>query len=257
MSHTFAVEGKQVRITLPVIPEDAPKGAFPSWTGNHSIRYAGFNIVDGKHVPYVCDVTNIQITVTAQADLALPPDYIPTARMPDIPRHIQDVFQQVYVEQRQVAEQAFRHWRDVLRWKTLDGSLGRPQIVHHGHEQTVRDALTGTKVFSGVIALSGLIDAREGLDQPKWEHIQNLLATNTQAPIWFDFLFQGEYRRELGDVTEAVVNFAISCELLIRQLFVLYRSTDLRHRFALTRPRTLGRSDWRGPERASGSRAAR
>src|SRR3954470_14731380 len=45
MSHTFAVEGKQVRITLPVIPEDAPKGAFPSWTGNHSIRYAGFNIV--------------------------------------------------------------------------------------------------------------------------------------------------------------------------------------------------------------------
>ena len=40
-------------------------------------------------------------------------------------------------------------------------------------------------------------------------------------------------------------------------LMLLYRSTDLRHRFALTRPRTLGRSDRRGLERASGSRAAR
>ena len=37
---------------------------------------------------------------------------------------------------------------------------------------------------------------------------------------------------------------------------VLYRSTVLRHRFALTRPSASGRSDCRGPERASYSRVA-
>jgi hypothetical protein len=218
MSHAFTIEGKQVRITLPHIPEHATKGAFPSWTGNPSISYAGFKIVNGEHVPTVCHVDDVQLTLTAQADFDLPCDYVPTVPIPDMPDDIQQIFESLYMEHRQVAEHAFRYWRDVLRWKTLDGSLGRPPIVHQGLKHTVRDALADKVVFGGVIALQGFVDSREGVDRLKWTEIQNVFDTGAQVPVWFDFLFQGEYRRELGDFTEAVINFAIACELLIRRL---------------------------------------
>ena len=65
MSHTFVVEEKQVRVDLPSIPENQITGAFPSWTGSRSISYTGFEIVDGEHVPYVCSVDDVQVTVTA------------------------------------------------------------------------------------------------------------------------------------------------------------------------------------------------
>jgi hypothetical protein len=217
-SHTFPYMGKQITVKLPSIPKNP---SFSEWHGDHKIRPVGWQRTEnGEHLLKACLVESVEVRVDGETDVSVPEDYLASRERADLPEATAKKLQDIIEAHDEITAHAFTHWRDVMRSKTLDGSLGRAVTSWQARHPIVWDSLTNRYVYTGIIKMGGVFDSSDGMKDAQWTEIEALLAAGARMPVWFDFLFQGEYRNHLGDRVEAVVNFAIACELLIRRLFL-------------------------------------
>jgi hypothetical protein len=122
-------------------------------------------------------------------------------------------------EHSELAVDAFRYWLSVLRWKAGAGHIGEPQVKASDHSiggAALQDSASGRRFWLQPHYISA--QGSKVITPSEWQLAKRALMESKLAPIWFDFVFQGEQRINNHDLTGAVLSLAIALEAIIRGL---------------------------------------
>jgi hypothetical protein len=204
--HTFRCDGMEVTIQLPDYSSLAEDRRFRPDNDTYVVISG---IENGHSIPLSCFVRLVQISLVSNNEIPIP----------EVEGARGIVFYPIAAAHNAVASKAFDYWIDMLRWKLLDSHIGRPIVSNIAQSAQVLDMNTGQQLYGGPMRPPPVTYQDNGITIEQWNIVQSALGSELHMPIWFSFLFQGEYRLALGERTEVTVNFAIACDLLIRRLY--------------------------------------
>jgi hypothetical protein len=115
------------------------------------------------------------------------------------------------------AVRAFDNWLRVLRWRSLNwsiGRLGRDQRASWG--TYLREKGTHRLLAAGVHYFFASSDRPFTIEL--WSDIQATLERGRTSPLFYDLYFDGQEHLAEEDFRRAVVDFANACEVLLKTL---------------------------------------
>ena len=115
------------------------------------------------------------------------------------------------------AEAAIDYWFRVLRWKSRLGSIGRPLVrdSRTGWATYLLDKRSRQRLWAAPLTATALLATP--VTPPQWREAQRALTKGEQPPIYFDLYFDGVEHKKISDFQRSVVDFAVSCEVLMRK----------------------------------------
>lgn len=118
-----------------------------------------------------------------------------------------------------IANNSFRYWLRVLRWKTGLGLLGREisEDYDRQHDANTTDPRTGKYFGYGYGYL--MIPARQLVTRDHWNECHKLLKNRAEPPVWIDWILDGELLEANGNIRGAAANYAIACESYLLSTF--------------------------------------
>ncbi len=119
-------------------------------------------------------------------------------------------------------EQALDIWKRTLRWVSDRSGIGFSDIVTPIDKTSGRGIqLLRSSDDRLVLNHGGMISSnpRGEVSPAAWEMVGELLKDSIRPPIWIDYLHDACRQKIVGDFRSAVLNAAISCETVMRNLF--------------------------------------
>jgi hypothetical protein len=116
-----------------------------------------------------------------------------------------------------VGKAFYERWLRVLRWKVLDGSIGRIQQEPLSGFANITDWTTQQRIWGGGGSSDVFDTTRPKLTKPLWVETEQALQGGGGAPIYFDLLFDAEQQFEIGDLDLCVVQLAVACEVYMKE----------------------------------------
>jgi hypothetical protein len=220
LSHEFTFKNSLAKIELPSADN------LPKEITDESIRKSYDSILtiksyrkeDGRKIPTGVQVKSVDVTVCLNKTINLPEEVL--NRRPNPIDLLSDKQQsrldEIAESHRDVSFGAFDRWVRVLRWKSGDGAICRPEI--HGTESgwstyLLDDAMkrrfwikpdTISVYFHTPITLS------------EWHEVGEALKLGQESPIYIDSMFDGIEQFKVGNLQQSVVYLAVACEAFMR-----------------------------------------
>ncbi|WP_425406845.1 hypothetical protein [Hwanghaeella sp.] len=160
-----------------------------------------------------------------------------------------------------LANEVFRFWLRVMRWKTGEGLLGRVNLdmPDQAHGANVIDPRQNTSFGTGyghyVVSRNYLVTNSD------WQDARAALRKGDEPPVWANWIAEGKFSEANGNIQGAVAYYAIACEsFFLSEFFDAFptQTTDniidvvehhitgrmLIDRFAKPKWQGLSKSDW-------------
>ena len=213
--HEFNFDNNLVRISLPSqdkIPTERLTGDL--------LQYNTTRKINGIRVPDHYSVSAVDVTVKI-------PDQIPIPeKKPNIllinsddwsesqERHMNHLCTTYY----STAKKAFGLWIRVMRWKSNNSAIGRPEIM--GYESGWGTYLLANDTREHIWGKNdGYVIYREPtVTADQWESARNALEGCINPPLHIDLLFDGIEHQKVGDLRRAIIDLAVACEIYLRTL---------------------------------------
>lgn len=219
-THKFERAEKMVTIRLPTKGEiDRDTNLSPHKFGGISSYRLGSNgeREDATYAIYRV-IVSIQMSEIVRVPVELPTGVkTPYAALSDAD---QKAFKRNLKAYGPIANEAFRYWLRVMRWKTGEGLLGRGNLEEpdRTHSANVVDP-RNNKTFGtgyGMYTIRGEPLVR----QEHWTAVRPVLRKGTEPPVWAAWIAEGEVSEANGNIQGAVAYFAIACEsFLLAEFF--------------------------------------
>jgi hypothetical protein len=212
-SHRFQFKNYQVSVLLP------EQANFEVQEYDQAVVYS-WQEQDGKRMPVGIAVKSVDVKVQLVEDVSIPESMlqVPLNAYDLVSEEHQTRLNNLCYMYEDIAKEAFDLWIRILRWKTNNGSIGRPEVVgsSSGWGTYLLD-LEKEKpcwVSHGILTLPGI--AR--IDITTWDEVQATLLSGLEPPVFYELIFDAVEHMKIGDFQRAVIDTAVGCEAFIRQL---------------------------------------
>lgn len=170
--HRYNLEGFRVKVALPAkdkLGEEPNKGdrlSFDSWRE-----------IDGCKVPEFVWVHSVDVSIQSPKTISMPPEVLRQhANAFDLFTAEQQADLNKLTEQfKRIGKRALDVWVRTLRWKSNDGSIGRPEILdfRSGWSTYLRERKTKKSIWIATEAF--FVRGATALTLEKWKETQSLL----------------------------------------------------------------------------------
>lgn len=212
-SHTFPFDQKTIIVELPTT---AGISHDPNRRGRVEILVHKED--NGRRVPTCFAVNSIEILVRIPNQVEVPEQILnqPPNAYDDLSKDQQDQLEELATTHRSIAEKAFDLWVRSLRWKSNNGSIGRPEVLgaRSGWTTYLLDEATRHRFW----AATQVFEARSclGVTLEEWNEVERALSSGVEPPVFYDLMFDAEEHFRLGDLERSVVDAAVASETFMR-----------------------------------------
>lgn len=136
-----------------------------------------------------------------------------------VPRSQQEQLDALAEAHASIAEKAFNFWTRVLRWKSGDSGVGRPEVIGHksGWGSYLVAKSTRQRIWAHnqpeVFWIGQTVVTTE-----IWNTVALAVKSNMEPPIFIELMFDAVEHIRLGDLQRASVDMAVACECYLRTL---------------------------------------
>jgi len=218
LSHEFLFKNGQVKIQLPSADN------LPKEITDNSIRESRDSIVtirsyreqDGRKIPIGIDINSVDVQVCLNETITLPKEVLtrPPNQIDLLSEEQRDSLDQMGESYAKFANEAFDRWIRILRWKSNNGSIVRPEF--HGFESgsyLLNDA-TNRPVWRSPLIITMYI--ANPITLSIWHDIEATLKLGQESPVYIDSMFDGIEQSKVGNLQQSVVYLAVACESFMR-----------------------------------------
>lgn len=115
----------------------------------------------------------------------------------------------------------WRHWRKIARWSTNQYRIGLEDSQSNSYHELsfprICEKNTDFEIWSFPAILKIIRSAK--IDINSWSHIESVLRSELNPPLWFDYLVEAHMRLDRHDYTGCLISSVIACETLARTIF--------------------------------------
>lgn len=115
----------------------------------------------------------------------------------------------------EVANRAFDRWLKILRWKSNNRLIGRPDIQSpESGGSTLLNRATRKRLWLSPIRSTMYV--YDPITLSLWSEIEQTLNQGESSPVYIDSMFNGMEQFDLGNFQYSVVYLAVACEAFMR-----------------------------------------
>jgi hypothetical protein len=213
LSHEFRFEKGQVRVELPTADN-----SMEDMTRDQRLSLLSYKEEDGRKVPTRIWVNSVDVLVRLNNGVSVPEQVL--TRHPNayelLSEEQQRQLNQLAETHGDIAEKAFDVWLRTLRWKSNNGTIGRPEV--HGYESGWSTYLLNDETKWRFWASPHVLTVPPGkpITLAEWQEVQEVLERSQEPPVCIDLMFDGMEHLNVGDLQRSVVDLAVACEAYMR-----------------------------------------
>jgi len=115
-----------------------------------------------------------------------------------------------------LAEKAFDVWLRTLRWKSINASIGRPEVrgPESGWTTYLLDEATRHRIWAATQVFRA--SPGQAVTLPKWHEAEHTLKNGVRSPVFYDLMFDAMEYFRLGDLQRSVIDSAVAGESFMR-----------------------------------------
>jgi hypothetical protein len=220
LSHELPFKNAQIKIQLPSADN------LPKKTTNKSIVKSLDSVVtirseqdkNGRKIPVSLWIKFVDVQVSLNETITLPKGILsrPPNQLDLLSKQQQTRLAQTLESHKELANEASDLWIRILRWKSSDGSIARPEI--HGFDprqgSCLIDGVTKQRFWVGDLTLNVYLSRPITLST--WHDIEDTFRLGQESPIYIDSMFDGIEQLKIGNFQQCVVYLAVACEAFMR-----------------------------------------
>lgn len=178
------------------------------------LKLVSYKEENGHKVPLKIAVNSVDVTVNLNKKRTLPEEIL--TRHPNAIDLLSEKQQQNLNElaeaHNKVASMAFDLWVKILRWKSCNGSICRPEV--HGAKSGWGTYLLNNATKQRLWIGSQMLTLRMfgTVTKTQWEEAEKALKLGQTSPIYIDSMYDGMEQFSLGNFQRTVVDLAVACE---------------------------------------------
>jgi hypothetical protein len=218
-SHRFTLNGWRVEVLLPSVPSRAErkKGGF-SGDGRmfKTDKISCTSLRSGRPSEY--EIHSVDVWVRLKRQIVIPIEALGRVNDSLFSASRREQLRRTMKRPSAIAEDALDRWLRILRWKTVNAAIGQWQHIGNksGWSAYLYDSATRKRFYSGGHFF--VVPGTQPVSKRTWNEVEQALQAGTEAPLWFDMLFEGEHRILVDDLHTGIVCLAIACETIVRRL---------------------------------------
>jgi len=229
-THEFLFKSRKVRVQLPNESLEKYLDADSSPPAKESrIAIKGYMKKDGRRIPISVQNKNVDLTIEIPQEITIHNEMLlkPHNWSDDLQTSQINFLNNLADEYGEIAEKAFEYWVKVLRWKSRNATITRPEIRHYhsGLTTYLFENESKKRIWGGKQFITAT--RYKPLNGKMWASAQRALKDSRKPPLFYEFYFDGIEHRKNEDFQRAVVDFAVACEVLMRSTLNSSLPTEL------------------------------
>ena len=208
----FPFEKAQVRIELP------SKDNLDNNSEDSNIALISYKEENGRKIPLQVAVDSVDVLVNLNESIPIPEKVLtrPPNAIDLLTEKQQQKLNDLADEYGNIASRAFEQWIRVLRWKSRNGSIGRPEIrgARSGWSTYFINDRTKRRFWAGPNRLT--LRSYGVLTLTEWNEVEQALKIGQTPPVYIELMFDGIEHFILNDLQRSVVDLAVACEAFMR-----------------------------------------
>jgi hypothetical protein len=212
-SHTFPFDQRTITIELPTIDELSQD---PTREGRVDIL--SYREEASSTVPICLSVNSVDVLVQLPKQVHVPEQILhqPPNAYDVLSQDQQSHLEKLAETHGSIAEKAFDVWVRTLRWKSNNGSIGRPEVLgpRSGWTTYLLDETTRHRFWAATQIFKAR--SRMAVTLAEWNEAERVLGNGIRSPVFYDLMFDAMEHFRLGDLQRSVVDVAVACESFMR-----------------------------------------
>jgi hypothetical protein len=220
LSHEFTFKNGLAKIELPSADN------LPKEITDESIRQSYDSVLtiksyreeDGRKIPLGISVNSIDVTVSLNITINLPEEVL--TRHPNpidlLSDNQQKRLDEISKSHRDVSSGAFDRWVRILRWKSNNGSICRPEVhgLESGSSNYLLDDTTKWRFWASPYIVT--VYLHKPIPLSEWHRVEEALKLGQESPVYIDAMFDGIEQFKVGNLQQSVVYLAVAwCRMSI------------------------------------------
>ena len=220
LTHEFSFENALVRIELPAA-DNLPKDITDEFIRNSHdsiITIVSHKKENGHKKPTAISVNSVDVSVNLNKIVNLPEEV--STRNPNPYDLLSDKQQKqldnLAMAHGDIADKAFDLWIRVLRWKSGNGAIARPEIhgIKSGWSTYLLNDMTKRRFWAAPHTFTFRIYKPVTLSE--WNEVEETLNLGQNSPVYIDSMFDGIEQFNLGNFERSIIDLAVACETFMR-----------------------------------------
>jgi len=222
LSHEFPFKDGQIEIELPStgkLPEEITDESVSIVESRDSIvTIKSYREEYGRKIPIEFSINSVDVQVCLDETITLPEEILTRKSNPvDLLSKKQlTQLNRIMKSHTNLAAEAFDRWIRILRWKSNNGSIARPEF--HGFESGwgtyLLNGATKRRIWRNPFILTFSIVSPITLSI--WRDVETTLKLGQESPVYIDSMFDGIEQFRVGNLQQSVVYLAVACESFMR-----------------------------------------
>lgn len=222
LSQEFPFENSKVKIELPSadnLPKEITDESIMKSFDSDSILTISVchKEENGRITPIGILVNTVDILVDQNHTVTLPEQVLD--RQPNqvdlLSKKQQKLLDKLRDSHDEVAYRAFYRWLRVLRWKSNNSLIGRPDIQRpESGGSTLLNRANRKRLW--LSPLMSTMYVYDPITLSLWSEIEQTLNQGESSPVYIDSMFNGMEQFDLGNLQYSVVYLAVACEAFMR-----------------------------------------
>lgn len=221
LSHEFAFKNGRVKIDLPS-PDNLPKEITSESimeSRDSVVTIKSYREEASRKIPLAVSVKSVDVQVDLGEAVTLPAEVL--TRQPNpvdlLSKEQQAQLNRIMKSHSEFADEAFDHWVRILRWKSGNGSIARPEIHGLGSEWGTHllDSASKQRFWLSGVTINVQLDHPVTLTI--WHDVEAAIKQGQESPVYIDSMFDGIEQFKVGNLQQSVVYLAVACEAFMRR----------------------------------------
>jgi hypothetical protein len=220
LSHEFSFKNGQVKIELPSadnLPKEVTDESIMK-SRDSKVTIKSYRLKDGHKIPTEVLINSVDVQVCLNETIALPEEVLtrPPNPVDLLSKEQRNRLDQIRNSHTDFAHEAFDRWIRILRWKSNNGSIARPEIqgFESGWGTYLLNGATKQRFWSSPLIISVYLDSPITL--PIWHDVEATIKRGQEPPVYIDSMFDGIEQLKVGNLQQSVVYLAVACEAFMR-----------------------------------------
>jgi len=220
LSHEFTFRNGQVKIELPSsdnLPKEITDASIME-SDDSLVTIKSYREEAGSKIPLEVAVKSVDVHVDLGEVVTLPEEVL--TRQPNpvdlLSKEQGTQLDNTINSHTGFADDAFDRWIRILRWKSGNGSIARPEI--HGLDSDwgthLLDSDTKHRFWLSGITMNIYLGGAITLEI--WQDVEATIKQGQVSPVYVDLMFDGIKQLKVGNLQQSVVELAVACEAFMR-----------------------------------------
>lgn len=211
--HAFRFQGCNIEVRVPNRP-----AASESWDKGSAIYCRSWRTRKGRKHPCAYDVRRVSLVLDTNVTRSIREDAIGRVNTQLFSKRDAGRLQKFSERHAEMLDKAFLYWASVVRWKCQSYS-----IMHSRDDLGISDSRlylveypTMQRFFATPYVVQGAW--KSPITKREWTAVQEALRLQEVVPLWQLSIGEAHHRYSSGDSRGAILELAISVEVLVRHL---------------------------------------